>query len=143
MRCQYSLFHRLARLRKGVNMGGMEEKVGETLGTIASGESKEVQDLLPKTEQKKRWEMSQRFACFLLISGVGIVFITMLLNFTLLLLGKDGMNDVAITMTTIFGGIVSTGSFAVYGSLQGFRQNSLNKHVTKTEIESGREGSRK
>lgn len=105
-----------------------------------------LSDLLPKAEQKKRWEMSQKFAGFLMISGVGIVFITMVLNFVLHITGMllqlenvSGMNDVAITMTTVFGGIVSAGGFTVYASLQGFRNNSLNKHVTSKEIERGRE----
>ncbi len=124
---------------------GLIESAGKKLDEAVSGGSKDVQDLLPKTEQKKRWEMSQRFAAFLMISGVAIVFVTMVLNFTLHLMGiitgaenVSGMNDVAITMTTVFGGIVSAGGFTVYGALQGFRNNSMNKHVTKTEIERGR-----
>ncbi len=126
-------------------MSDIIKKAGRALDTAVSGGTTEVQDLLPKSEQKKRWEMSQKFAAFLMISGVSIVFITMALNFTLLLVGMvlgfeetHGMNDVAITMTTVFGGIVSAGGFTVYASLQGFRNNSLNKHVTKAEIESGR-----
>ncbi len=126
-------------------MSDIIEKAGQLLGTAVSGNTTEVQDLLPKSEQKKRWEMSQKFAAFLMISGVSIVFITMTLNFTLLLVGMllgltetHGMNDVAITMTTVFGGIVSAGGFTVYASLQGFRNNSMNKHVTKAEIEAGK-----
>lgn len=72
--------------------------------------------------KKKKPAQFSKVVC---VIGLMLIFMAWFGNFLLLLLGKEQMSDVTVTMITVFGGFATGGYYA----LTGFRDNSKNKHA--------------
>ena len=89
--------------------------------------------LTPNALNKKHLEFSQRIVLVAFVSSLGIVLLTIGLNFLLLWLGKAAMEQETVATITTYGGITSGLSFSAYSTLTAIRSWSENKHVRKKE----------
>jgi len=80
-----------------------------------------------KNKNKRVWQVSQIIALIIIGFSMGIVLLTVVLNFALIWADRGAMADETIATITTYGGITATAGTAVYAALSLFRDMSLNK----------------
>ncbi|MCL2461029.1 MAG: hypothetical protein FWF44_00050 [Defluviitaleaceae bacterium] len=93
-----------------------------------------IKDYYRRQQSKKPMEFSQKVLVMSITFAAIIVVATLAANFLLLWNGKQPMTDETVIVVSTYGGITSGVAMAAYTALTAVRNNSFNKHVTKTHI---------
>ena len=81
-----------------------------------------------RKKTKKRLQISQKIALIIVVFSMGIVALTIVLNFLLVWFQRGAMTDETIATISTYGGITAVAGTTVYGALHLLREASLNKH---------------
>jgi hypothetical protein len=110
----------------GIDPSILQGAIAQVLQQSIQKPPEKKQETPPKN---RKLEFMQRFVLLLIIFGIGIVTLTLALNFILLWNGKAGMPEETVAAFGTIGAAVMAVAPIAYAGLQGIRGWSDNKHV--------------